>query len=103
MAVTPWLAAVLVTWPLPFEDLFFNMFSAAVQAILWFLACWLGLRFEWRHAAAVGLIAVVTIAPTASSSVDSISRRFLNPDAARAAAPTPAGSPASATPAAPSN
>jgi len=75
LAVTPILAAVLVKWPLPFQNLFFNFGTALPQAILWFLACWLALRFQWQHAAAAGLIAVVTIAPVASSSVESLMQK----------------------------
>lgn len=93
LAVTPVLAAVLVKWPLPFENLFFNLGITLAQAVLWFLACWLALRFQWQHAAAAGLIAVVTIAPVTSSSVDSLMQK-------RAAAATsgqtkPAAAPAS--------
>lgn len=72
MAVTPWLAAALVGLPLPFDQLFFNFTYTVVHATLWFLACWLALRFQWQHAAAAGLIAVVTIAPVTSSSVESL-------------------------------
>ncbi len=80
VAVTPLLAAVLVKWPLPFDALFFNLTITFAQAILWFLACWLALRFQWQHAAAAGLIAVATIAPLASSSVQSlIAKRFAPP------------------------
>lgn len=76
LAVTPILAAVLVAWPLPFQDLFFNFVRAFAQAVLWFLAYWLALRFQWRHALAAGLIAVVTIAPITSSSVESLKNRL---------------------------
>jgi hypothetical protein len=79
LAVTPILAAVLVTWPLAFQDLFFNLVRTVAQAILWFLACWLALRFQWRHALAAGLLAVVTIAPITSSSVESLKNRLFTP------------------------
>jgi hypothetical protein len=82
MAVTPWLAAALVGLPLPFDQLFFNFTYTVVHATLWFLACWLALRFQWQHAAAAGLIAVVTIAPVTSSSVESLMQK-------RGAASTP--------------
>jgi len=77
LLVTPLLAAVLVKWPLPFQNIFFNMLVTLGHAVLWFLASWLALRFQWQHAAAAGLIAVVTIAPVTSSTVDSIRNRFL--------------------------
>lgn len=83
MAVTPWLAAALVGLPLPFDQLFFSFTYTVLHATLWFLACWLALRFQWQHAAAAGLIAVVTIAPVTSSSVESLMQK-------RAAAGTPA-------------
>ncbi len=92
LAVTPILAAVLVKWPLPFQNLFFNLGITLAQAALWFLACWLALRFQWQHAAAAGLIAVVTIAPVASSSVDSLMQK-------RAAAATPGKTSSSSPPA----
>jgi len=85
VAVTPVLAAVLVAWPLPFEDLFSSFARTIAQATLWFLACWLALRFQWRHALAAGLLAVVTIAPITSSSVDSLKNRLFAP--AKPAAP----------------
>jgi hypothetical protein len=74
-AVTPWLAAALVGLPLPLDQLFFNFTYTVVHATLWFLACWLALRFQWQHAAAAGLIAVVTIAPVTSSSVESLMQK----------------------------
>ena len=105
MFVTPLLAAALVKWPLPFQNIFFNMFATACQAVLWFLACWLALRFQWQHAAAAGLIAIVTIAPVASSTVDSIKNRWLTGAPAKTATPTPAATgsvaPAPANPTAP--
>lgn len=73
--VTPLLAAALVGMPLPFDRLFFNFSHTIVHAALWFLACWLALRFQWQHAAAAGLIAVVTIAPVTSSSVESLMKK----------------------------
>jgi hypothetical protein len=75
VTVTPLLAAALVGLPLPFDKLFFNFSHTIVHAALWFLACWLALRFQWQHAAAAGLIAVVTIAPVTSSSVESLMRK----------------------------
>jgi hypothetical protein len=75
VTVTPLLAAALVGLPLPFDKLFFNFSHTLVHAALWFLACWLALRFQWQHAAAAGLIAVVTIAPVTSSSVESLMRK----------------------------
>jgi uncharacterized membrane protein YvlD (DUF360 family) len=92
MGVTPWLAAALVGLPLPFDQLIFNFTYTVVHATLWFLACWLALRFQWQHAAAAGLIAVVTIAPITSSSVESLMQK-------RAAASTPTKT-TTATPAA---
>ena len=74
-AVTPWLAAALVGLPLPFDQLFFNFTYTILHATLWFLACWLALRFQWQHAAAAGLIAIVTIAPVTSSSVESLMQK----------------------------
>ena len=76
MGVTPWLAAALVGLPLPFDQLFFSFTYTVVHATLWFLACWLALRFQWQHAAAAGLIAVVTIAPLTSSSVESLMQKL---------------------------
>jgi hypothetical protein len=75
LAVTPFLAAALVGLPVPFDKLFFNFSHTVLHACLWFLACWLALRFQWQHAAAAGLIAVVTIAPVTSSSVDSFMQK----------------------------
>ena len=91
MGVTPWLAAALVGLPLPFDQLFFNFTYTVVHATLWFLACWLALRFQWQHAAAAGLIAVVTIAPVTSSSVESLMQKR-----AAAATPTKAATPSTA-------
>jgi hypothetical protein len=71
MAVTPWLAAALVGLPLTFDLRYFHFTYWVLHAVLWFLASWLALRFQWQHAAAAGLIAVVTIAPVTSSSVES--------------------------------
>jgi hypothetical protein len=86
LTVTPFLAAALVGLPLPFDRLFFNFSHTIVHASLWFLACWLALRFQWQHAAAAGLIAVVTIAPVTSSSVESLMlKRAAAADAAKAA------------------
>src|SRR5262249_39082715 len=77
MAVTPILAAVLVKWPLPFESMFFNLSGLILQGILWFVACCVGLRFQWQRAAAAGLIAIATIAPIVSSSVESLTKRMV--------------------------
>jgi hypothetical protein len=93
-AVTPWLAAALVGLPIPFDQLFFNFTYTVVHATLWFLACWLALRFQWQHAAAAGLLAVVTIAPVISSSVESLmAKRAAAATPAKAAVPSPATSP----------
>ena len=81
-ALTPLLSAALVRWPLPFQDLFFNISSALLQAILLFIACWLGLRFQWPHAAVAGILVVAVIAPVASSSVESLTARWAEPPAA---------------------
>jgi hypothetical protein len=84
LAVTPILAAVLVAWPLPFQEMFFSLSRMFLQAVLWFLACWLGLRFLLPHAAAAGIIAVMTIAPVASSSVESLTNKLFSSPAPEA-------------------
>ena len=97
MGLTPLLAAVLVKWPLTFDKMLDHVLDMAVQAIVWFLACWLGLRFQWQHAAAAGIIAVMTIAPVASSSVERFAGRTSPPPSPAKAAAKPAVSPASPT------
>jgi hypothetical protein len=82
LAVTPILAAVLVAWPLPFQEMFFSLSRMLLQVVLWFLACWLGLRFLLPHAVAAGILAVMTIAPVASSSVESLTNKLFEPAAA---------------------
>lgn len=103
MAATPWLAAALVGLPLPFDQLFFSFTYTVLHATLWFLACWLALRFQWQHAAAAGLIAVVTIAPMTSSSVESlIQKRAAAGTPAKTATPVPAANPVTPNPTTPS-
>jgi hypothetical protein len=98
VAVTPWLAAALVGLPIPFDQLFFSFTYTVVHATLWFLACWLALRFQWQHAAAAGLIAVVTIAPVTSSSVESLMAKLAaRATSAKTPAAAPAANPASST------
>ena len=98
MGLTPLLAAVLVKWPLPYDQMFFNLSNTLVQALLWFLVCWLGLHFQWRHAAAAGLIAVMTIAPVASWSVDKFARRTSPPSPTTKAAAKSVEAPAGPVP-----
>ena len=95
MIVTPILATALVKWPLLFDKLLFNLSTLLVHGVLWFIACWLGLRFQWPHALGAGLLAVLLIGPIASSAVDSL----IKPGSAAGvpSAPVPAGLPESAT------
>jgi len=98
LAVTPFLAAVLVKWPLPFQNIFFNMTVTAGQSILWFFAFWLALRFQWQHAAVAALVAIVPIGSVTSSSIESLVKKWIANGASTKAAPaattpaTPAGS-----------
>jgi hypothetical protein len=62
LAVSPVLAAALVLYQVPFEDL---LYTAALpsQGVFWFLACWLAFRFQLGHAAGVGFLTAVLVCP----------------------------------------
>jgi hypothetical protein len=70
-AVSPFLAAALVRWPLPFDILFYSV-ATPIQISLWFVACWLALRFQWVHSVAVAAGCVLLIGPTASYMFESL-------------------------------
>jgi len=72
LLVSPILAAVLVRWPLSFEDVFMKPGPTLLQVLLWFVACWLALRFQWGHAAVLAVVSVALAVPIASFTIESL-------------------------------
>ncbi len=72
LLVSPILAAVLVCWPLSFEDVFMKPGSTLLQMLIWFVTCWLALRFQWAHAAVLAIVSVALAVPVTSSTIESL-------------------------------
>ena len=65
VAVSPFLAAALVHWPLQFPDMFYTG-QLWLHVALWVTACFLCFRFQPLHALGVGALSVLLIGPIAS-------------------------------------